>query len=169
MIPSPEATPVFKGTANTRKEKMTASKCLSTDGLSDLGALKGQAAERWPEILSALGGALVELLDGKNHPCPKCGGNDRFRMIDVEAGALFCNQCFNRHNGDGIAALQWLRGCDFPSAVANLTNYLRASPATAARSDDKPKIAAAGNGRSKGRDWSPTGYRNYWGPILRAA
>ena len=25
-------------------------------------------------------------------------------MIDVDAGALFCNQCFDKNNGDGIAA-----------------------------------------------------------------
>ena len=53
----------------------------------DVEALKGQAAGRWREMLSTLGGVSADVLDGKNHPCPKCGGTDRFRMIDVAAGA----------------------------------------------------------------------------------
>ena len=52
----------------------------------DVEALKQRAAARWPEVLSALGGVPADVLDGKNHPCPKCGGKDRFRMIDVAAG-----------------------------------------------------------------------------------
>ena len=45
----------------------------------DVEALKRQAAGRWPELLSTLGGVSADILDGKNHPCPKCGGTDRFR------------------------------------------------------------------------------------------
>ena len=97
----------------------------------DVAALKQHVAGRWPEVLSALGGVPADILDGKNHPCPGCGGTDRFRMIDVAAGALFCNQCFNRDNGDGIAALMWLRGWDFKTAVAELAKYLGIAPATA--------------------------------------
>ena len=42
----------------------------------DVAALKRQVAGRWPEILSALSGVSAEILDGKNHPCPRqgCGG-----------------------------------------------------------------------------------------------
>jgi DNA primase len=45
-------------------------------------------------------------------------------MIDEEAGALLCNQCFKSGNGDGIAALQWLRDWDFKRAVAELGKQL---------------------------------------------
>jgi hypothetical protein len=45
-------------------------------------------------------------------------------MIDMEAGALFCNQCFAKGNGDGVAALQWLTGLDFKATVAQLTDHL---------------------------------------------
>ena len=48
--------------------------------------IKVAAAGRWPEILAALGGIPAEVLDGQHHPCPKCGGKDRFRMIDTDAG-----------------------------------------------------------------------------------
>ncbi len=108
----------------------------------DLAAVKRQADGRWREILSALGGISIELLDGKNHPCPKCGGTDRFRMIDVEAGALFCNQCHNKNNGDGIAALMWLRGWDFLTAAREVAQFV-AFPLDAANANGSHKA----NGR----------------------
>ncbi|NLF09476.1 MAG: AAA family ATPase [Pirellulaceae bacterium] len=108
----------------------------------DVAALKGQAAGRWPEVLSALGGVPADVLDGKNHPCPKCGGKDRFRMIDVAAGALLCNQCFNQNNGDGIAALQWLRGGTFPETANALAEYL-------GQSSDQPSSRPAHNGKPR--------------------
>jgi hypothetical protein len=110
----------------------------------DVAALKPQAAGRWPELLTALGGVGADLLDGKKHPCPRCGGTDRFRMIDVAAGALFCNQCFDHNNGDGIAALMWLCGWDFTNAVAELAKHLGIMPATAHR-NAKSKIVATYN------------------------
>ena len=38
---------------------------------------------------TALGAIPAEALDGQHHPCPKCGGKDRFRMIDGEAGTMY--------------------------------------------------------------------------------
>ncbi len=90
----------------------------------DVQTLKQAATGRWPEVLAFVGGVPVEHLDGKNHPCPKCGGKDRFRLIDAEAGALFCNQCFSQRNGDGIAAMQWLTGLSFIDTVKQLSSYL---------------------------------------------
>jgi len=94
----------------------------------DANAIKHQATGRWPEIFASVGGIDRDLLDGKHHPCPKCGGTDRFRLLDQEAGSLFCNQCFSSGNGDGLAAIQWLCDCDFPTAVAKLADYLNVSP-----------------------------------------
>jgi phage/plasmid primase-like uncharacterized protein len=122
----------------------------------DVAALKQQAAGRWPELLTALGGVGADLLDGKNHPCPKCGGKDRFRLIDVAAGALFCNQCFNEDNGDGIAALQWLRGGTFPKTVNALAEYL-------GQSSPHPN-GPAGNGKS--RIVATYDYRDERGEVL---
>src|SRR5437867_6648495 len=87
--------------------------------------LKDAARGHWIELLADLGGISRELLDGKHHPCPKCGGSDRFRMIDEEAGALFCNQCFRTGNGDGIAALQWVQGWPVEEAIRRLGERLR--------------------------------------------
>lgn len=94
----------------------------------DVADIKARCRGRWPEVLAAVCGIDRQLLDGRNHPCPLCGGTDRFRMIDAEAGALFCNQCFGRNNGDGIAAVQWLQGVGFRTACERITNYLHISP-----------------------------------------
>jgi phage/plasmid primase-like uncharacterized protein len=94
----------------------------------DAQTIKAAAAGRWPDILSRLGMVAPELLDGKHHPCPRCGGLDRFRLIDADAGALFCNQCFTEKNGDGLAALQWLAGCSFPEALKMVAGHIGANP-----------------------------------------
>lgn len=87
-------------------------------------AAKAAARGRWPAILAAVGGIPLEVLDGQHHPCPRCGGKDRFRLIDRHAGAVLCNACFSRCNGDGISALMWLRGCAFPEALHALGQHL---------------------------------------------
>ncbi len=69
-------------------------------------------------------GIPSENLDGKHHPCPKCGGKDRFRAIDIDQGVLFCNQCFNEKNGDIFAALQWWLSCSFEEALKITDQYL---------------------------------------------
>ncbi|MBN1588362.1 MAG: hypothetical protein JW888_02495 [Pirellulales bacterium] len=97
----------------------------------DMETLKQRAAGRWPELLSTLGNISADVLDGKHHPCPRCGGTDRFRLIDVEAGALLCNQCFKEKNGDGIAALMWLRGWDFQRTMDELSQYIDGDSTTA--------------------------------------
>jgi phage/plasmid primase-like uncharacterized protein len=89
--------------------------------------LKTAAWGRWPEILSSLAGLPIEILDGKHHPCPKCGGTDRFRFTNQdEDGSLICNQCGKC--GDGIAALQWALDIDFKEACKRLAEYLGIKP-----------------------------------------
>lgn len=114
----------------------------------DAGPIKESARGRWLEILTKLGGIPPEILDGKHHRCPKgCapydGGEDRYRAIDIEVGALFCNQCFDRNNGDGFAALQWLTGKSFPAVVRMVADLLGNGTATlgiraTTKASDKP-------------------------------
>lgn len=85
--------------------------------MSNAQRVKEAARGNWPELLVALGGVPREWLDGKHHPCPKCGGHDRFRLIDEREGAVLCNQCFSEKNGDGLAALSWLRDQKFPDTL----------------------------------------------------
>jgi putative DNA primase/helicase len=105
----------------------------------DRDELKARARGHWPSIIASICGIDISILDGRHHPCPKCGGTDRFRMVDQEAGSLFCNQCFDHDNGDGIAAIQWLQGVDFVSALKAIAEYLRITPSTA---NGKPHVPA---------------------------
>ncbi len=90
----------------------------------DTEAVRQAAAGRWLEVLTSVAGLSEEILDGQHHPCPKCGGDDRFRLIDKDAGAVLCNQCFSTKNGDGFAAVAWSRGVKFPEAVKQVAEWL---------------------------------------------
>jgi len=105
----------------------------------DIEYVRAAAARQWPAILTALGGIDPDLLDGKHHPCPKCQGTDRFRLIDADAGAVLCNQCFNSNNGDGFAALQWVTGWKFVDALKAVADYLGIQP-----SSDAPRTSSKG-------------------------
>jgi hypothetical protein len=102
----------------TWEERMSASNHISAE------LLKQRARGREVEILHRVGGIPQEILDGKHHPCPKCGGKDRFRLIDAKVGAVFCNNCLNKKNGDFLAALQWSLGEDFPEALRLVAEHL---------------------------------------------
>ena len=87
--------------------------------------IKDAAAGRWMEILQAVGGLPADVLNGHHHPCPKCGGTDRFRLLDIDKGAVRCNQCFATKCGDGFAAVQWSRGLSgFREAVTVVGRHL---------------------------------------------
>jgi P4 family phage/plasmid primase-like protien len=90
----------------------------------DIELIRRAATGRWPEILSHVGGIDPAVLDGRHHPCPKCGGKDRFRLIDEAAGSCLCNQCFSRGNGDGFAVVQWSTGVNFREAAGRIADYL---------------------------------------------
>jgi KaiC/GvpD/RAD55 family RecA-like ATPase len=90
----------------------------------DVTGLKQAANGRWVEIISRIGAISADILDGGHHPCPRCGGIDRFRMIDAKEGACLCNQCFSEKNGDGISAVMWLCGIDFKNSVSVISREL---------------------------------------------
>jgi hypothetical protein len=85
--------------------------------------IRDAAAGRWPDILASVGNIPRNILDGRHHPCPKCGGDDRFRLVDEAAGAVLCNQCFVKNNGDGFAALQWSLNIKFGEALKLVADY----------------------------------------------
>lgn len=104
----------------------------------DIEYVRAAAVRQWPAILTALGGIDPDLLDGQHHPCPKCGGTDRFRLIDADAGACLCNQCFSTGNGDGFAALQWATGWKFAEALKAVAEYLGIQPSESPRPSGGP-------------------------------
>lgn len=102
----------------------------------DIETVKSAAADRWPEIFRAVAGTDEQLFDGDHHPCPKCGGRDRFRLIDKSAGACLCNQCLATKNGDGFAVLQWLTGKDFAESLAEVAKHLGVKPEKSRKTAD---------------------------------
>jgi hypothetical protein len=109
--------------------------------------VKAAARGRWRDILPSVAGIDAALLDGRGHPCPKCGGDDRFSLVDSDAGAVLCRKCFSKKNGDGLAAVCWARGCDFPAAVQVVAEFLGLRSASDGKPihDGKPKIVATYN------------------------
>lgn len=101
----------------------------------DTEQVRQAASGRWLDILERVAGIPPDALDGQHHPCPKCGGDDRFRLIDAEAGAVLCNQCFSTKNGDGFAAVAWSLGVKFPEAVKRVAEHLGVTPAKDAKND----------------------------------
>ena len=78
----------------------------------------------WNLILTAAGVSSM-VLDGKHHPCPACGGKDRFRFDNLNGrGTWFCNQCGgkdgNGGGGDGPALLQRVLKTDYQGAIAHI-------------------------------------------------
>lgn len=95
----------------------------------DIEQVRSAAASRWPEILSNTCAVDVDFLDGQHHPCPKCGGTDRFRYFADGTGGAVCNNCFRSQNGDGFSFVQWMDGNrDFLAAVAKVADYIGIQP-----------------------------------------
>ena len=88
--------------------------------------LREQARGRWIDILVSLG-IPAQNLDSKGHPCPKCGGHDRFAAFrDVaETGGVHCRHCFTT-GADGIETVKWLLGCRLPEAMDVIRQQLGA-------------------------------------------
>lgn len=101
----------------------------------DKDEVKQAASGRWPEIFATIAAADERAFDGKHHACPKCGGKDRFRLIDRIAGACICNQCFTTKNGDGLSVIQWLTGQSFGEAIAEVARYCNVKPIKSKGSD----------------------------------
>lgn len=90
----------------------------------DVNAIKTAAESRWREVLEHVGHIPRELLNQKHHLCPLCGGKDRFRLMNESTGAVFCNKCFSKGNGDGIAAVMHYRGIGFSEACQAIAEHL---------------------------------------------
>jgi len=76
------------------------------------------------DILTNVAGIPSEYCDEKHHPCILCGGVDRFRVIDMETGTCFCNQCFNSRNGDYVTAVMHFRNVTFRQALILIADHL---------------------------------------------
>jgi hypothetical protein len=92
----------------------------------DIAQLKNLANGRWAEIANRVGGLGDEFIKTVQGPCPKCGGNTRFRVFPDfgDTGGAVCNQCGKF--GDGIALVGWLTGdeANCSGSIAKIAQYL---------------------------------------------
>lgn len=59
----------------------------------DVDETKFRASGLELEILEHAAMLPREVLDGRHHGCPVCGGKDKFRVVDLNAGGIICNTC----------------------------------------------------------------------------
>ncbi|WP_157314088.1 toprim domain-containing protein [Chitinibacter sp. GC72] len=80
----------------------------------------------WPVALQRLG-VPAKLLDGRNHPCPACGGTDRFQFTVRGAGAeygRFACRGLDEQGGDGFKLVMHVFNLSFPDAVRAVAKAL---------------------------------------------
>lgn len=95
----------------------------------DVDTVKRAAHGRWQTELLPAAGYPSEKLDGQGHDCPLCGeGTDRFSLAYPDDGGVFCRHCFDKQNGDGIAAVQRIKNCTFPEALEWTAKQLNIQP-----------------------------------------
>lgn len=68
-----------------------------------------RARGRWEEVYIHRFGIDQRVLNGKHHPCPGCGGKDRFRLVKGRDGDVFCSGTYMRP----MQFLQHVTGMDF--------------------------------------------------------
>lgn len=84
-----------------------------------------QAKGRWRALLPRFD-VPTKSLDGKQHPCPSCGGKDRFRFDDKEGrGTWICNVC---GAGNGVTMVMRLTGLPFVEAARRIREHLPECP-----------------------------------------
>jgi len=106
----------------------------------DLADVKAAADGHWAAIINRLAGIDDDYLTCTHGSCPKCGGNDRWRVFDdfSETGGAICNQCGKF--GDGLALLKWYLGIGFPEVVAKVAEFLGVPPAKPKPKKEPKKI-----------------------------
>jgi len=88
----------------------------------------------WREILLHFG-LPATVLNGKHHPCPSCGGKDRFRFHDRDNdGDYYCSQC---GAGKGISLVAKINDWDYAEAAKRVDEYLGERPTSAPVQEQK--------------------------------
>lgn len=132
----------------------------------DRDEVKAAARNRWPEVLAAAG-IPRESLDGRHHACPKCRGADRFELFDVDAGAVHCFGVCGTKCGDGLAAVQWIRNCDFIEALAFTAEVLGVQPVEGQAKPQTPEEILAAVALAK--KVKPESLQHYGGTVKNGA
>lgn len=80
---------------------------------------------RWDDILQGFG-VDQSVLNGRNQPCPMCGGKDRFRYTNFQGnGNVICNHCMAAEECvDGFGFLMRFTGKDFKMLATEIRAML---------------------------------------------
>lgn len=103
---------------------------MQRDGFAEVAA---RANGRWRSILSGMLPLGRKTLNGKNGPCPMCGGKDRWRFTDLNGeGRWWCNAC---GCGDAFDLIVAVAGVDKREALRMVKRELgeKEHPANDAR------------------------------------
>lgn len=101
----------------------------------------------WREILVAAG-IDEDALDGEHHPCPLCGGTDRFRFDDKDGrGTYYCNGC---GAGDGFQLLmKYQCTSSFVEAARFVEGYFKGQSTPVAAPAKPVQLTGAQNDRQR--------------------
>ncbi len=113
---------------------------MSNDFESRVRDLKARAHGHWTGLLAALG-VDERILNGKNQPCPLCGGTDRFQYTDkFGEGNYHCRSC---GAGGGLKLAQGSLGLKFGELLDRLEQQLgavRTAPSVASGGPSPEKM-----------------------------
>lgn len=91
--------------------------------------LKDRARGHWKHLLAVVAGIDSRLLDGKHHPCPLCGGKDRWRFDNLKGeGTSICGQCGSR---SGMQMVMDKLGIDFAEMAKRVEAVIGTAAASA--------------------------------------
>jgi len=100
----------------------------------DKPPLRERARGQWLDIIRKITGDS-KITNGRNQPCPSCGGADRFRFTNHNDDGLYiCNSC---GGGDGIELIKLITGEDFKGAAERIESVLPGCSVTHRRAPEK--------------------------------
>jgi hypothetical protein len=85
------------------------------------------ASGEWQQIHTDTTQIPADLLEGGDHPCPLCGGTDRFNVSRDsyhETGQVFCKTGCPLHGQSGIGVVKAANKITFPEACAKVGDWL---------------------------------------------
>lgn len=108
---------------------------------------KEAARGQWKSILEHLG-MDASFLNGRNGPCPICGGKDRWRWVNDDGqGGGICGQCGGK--ATGFILLQQWKGIEWPEAARMVDGVLGNERVTA---DKPPRVLTEDERRQRCRE-----------------
>lgn len=99
----------------------------------DANQIQQELNGQWAAVINDLCEVDPAILDGKHHPCPFCGGKDRFNLDRDGSGAIYCNnKCKVRDDGEkrpelttnGIGTVAMFNGWSYKKAIDEVSKWI---------------------------------------------